>query len=102
LDSCLHCNSDVSTSSTFHSSTYCRYLDAFCEPDKEQNHIHCPWLPSGAAIGIGIQVFSQRLTTTGNAPETLSEQANLLKAISAAFPPSLWGAKAIAFPNAQG
>jgi len=56
----------------------------------------------GAAIGIGIQVFSQRLTTTGNAPETLSEQANLLKAISAAFPPSLWGAKAIAFPNAQG
>jgi len=56
----------------------------------------------GAAIGIGIQVFSQRLTTMGNAPEILSEQANILKAVSAAFPPSLWGAKAIALPNAQG
>ena len=56
----------------------------------------------GAAIGIGIQVFLQRVTAMGNAPETLSEQANLLKAVSAAFPPSLWGAKAIAFPNAQG
>jgi len=56
----------------------------------------------GAAIGIGIQVFSQRLTTMGNAPEILLEQANLLKAVSAAFPPSLWGAKAIALPNVQG
>jgi len=56
----------------------------------------------GAAIGIGIQLFSQRLTTMGNAPEILSEQANILKAVSAAFPPSLWGAKAIALPNAQG
>jgi len=29
----------------------------------------------GAAIVIGIQLFSQRLTTMGNAPEILSEQA---------------------------
>ncbi|WP_018963784.1 putative ABC transporter permease subunit [Coprothermobacter platensis] len=55
----------------------------------------------GAAIGIGVQVISQRLSNTANAAEILSGHLSLVKVVGSAFPPALWGANSMFLGGVQ-
>jgi len=56
----------------------------------------------GVAIGIGIQIFAQRLNSFDIIQNTSLEQVNLIKTVSSAFPPASWGANALMFSNMTG